>query len=299
MPTPTQLLRSSACAIAIAGLILPPNVAAAAAFMRSKKRSAVTPEDAAHKRAPVEEKAAALLREGDALEAAREYEAAHDETEGDPVLLLGAAEAYYQAAKDTQDPDLAGLAKDRSVVALDILYFNLDGGADPDYLLVEKGEVPRLIVRAQELADRSDALEQDLRDAQAAAAQEAESQKKKKGKIDTNKALLISGAVGAGVGGAFLIMGFAGLGAGRHQQRLAEHPTIYGTEYDAVEAKGKRANGVAAAGLTLGFLFAGAGTALILISLKRQGKLGEKSENVAFTPGFGRTGGSLTFSTRF
>jgi hypothetical protein len=270
----------------------------------SKPKDGVTPAAAAAKRAPAQARGQALVAQGEFTSAGIEFDNAAAEL-GDPVLYLDGGEAYLAGARKAKDADLARAAMERARISLDILYFHLDSAADPDFRLVETGDIPALIVRAQKLIDDAEAFVEEI-EAEAAAAEEPaddEKKKRKRGKIDRDRALLISGAVLTGVGIGFVALGGAGLGLGYKHQLDAEHPAVYGEEYDAVAAKGRRANTLAYVGLPIGGALLATGIALLVVAKrgtkKKEPKEKSESEGVALSPTFGPSSTGIAVSGRF
>jgi hypothetical protein len=265
-----------------------------------KPKDAVTPADAAAKRAPAQARGQALVAQGEFTSAGIEFDNAAAEL-GDPVLYIDAGEAYLGGANEARDPELARAAIERGRISLDILYFHLDAGVDPHFRLVETSDVPALIVRAQKVIEDAEALIEEL-EAEVAAAEEPEKKKKKKKrkrrKIDRDKALLISGAVITAVGIGFAGLGGAGLALGYKHQLDADHPAVYGDEYDAVAAKGRRANMMAYVGLPVGGALLATGIALLVVA-KRGSKKKPAEEKVTLSPTFAPGSSGVALSGRF
>ena len=248
------------------------------------KKDVVTPADAAAKRAPAQARGRALLDQGESIGAGIEFDNAAAEL-GDPVLYLDAGNAYYAGAQKSRDPELAKAAIERAAIALDILYFHLDSGADKDFRLVESSEIPQLIVRAQELTDEAEALIEEI-EAESAEPEDEPKKKKKRGKMDRDKALLLSGALLTTGGIVGIALGVTGMGLGYARQLDAEHPAVYGEEYDTVASRGQRANTLAYVAFPVGAVLLGTGIALIVVSKKgtKGKKKKRKEEKLTFSP---------------
>lgn len=248
-------------------------VASPWAFAGPKK---VTPADAAAKRTDAQ-KLGRDLATADAAAAGMHYDAKAAEW-GDPVLFLDAADAYLNAAEKDKEIAMAEAGIERARIALDILYFHLDPSADKNFRMVDTPDIADLISRANVAIDRGEKLMETIASGEAAApvasADDDKKKKKKRKKPGNGKGLFIAGAVTTAVGGAFAVMGIAGLGIGAANQSKAEDPTVYGEEYDDVEAKGQRANVIAGVGLGLGGAALVAGIVMLVIGKKRMKNAG-------------------------
>jgi len=252
------------------------------AFAGPKK---VTPADAATKRGEAQ-KLGRDLANADAAAAGMHYDAKAAEW-GDPVLFLDAADAYLNAAERDKEIAMAEAGIERARIALDILYFHLDPAADKNFRMVDTPDIADLIARANLAIDRGEELMESIASGAAAApvATEDEGKKKKKKKRapGNGKGLFIGGAVTTAVGGAFAVMGIAGLGIGAANQSKAEDPTVYGEEYDLVEEKGKRGNVLAGVGLAVGGALLVGGIVMLVIGKKRMKNAGAAPQEQ--TPG--------------
>ena len=246
------------------------------AFAGPKK---VTPADAASKRTDAQ-KLGRDLANADAAAAGMHYDAKAAEW-GDPVLFLDAADAYLNAAERDKEIAMAEAGIERARISLDILYFHLDPAADKNFRMVDTPDIADLIARANLAIDRGEDLMETIASGAAAApvAPEDDGKKKKKKRAPGNgKGLFIGGAVTAAVGGAFAVVGIAGLGIGAANQGKAEDPTVYGEEYDQVEVAGKRGNVMAAVGLAVGGALLAGGIVMIVIGKKRMKNAGAATQ---------------------
>lgn len=243
------------------------------AFAGPKK---VTPADAASKRADAQ-KLGRDLANADAAAAGMHYDAKAAEW-GDPVLFLDAADAYLNAAERDKEIAMAEAGIERARIALDILYFHLDPASDKNFRMVDTPDIADLISRANLAIDRGEALMETIASGEAAApvasAEEDKKKKRKKRAPGTGKGLFIAGAATTAVGGAFAVMGVAGLGIGAASQNKAEDPAVYGEEYDLLEEKGKRGNVIAAVGFAIGGAALVGGIVMLVIGKKRMQKAG-------------------------
>ena len=262
-----NLLSASTVALALASAPLPVAAAAVPGVFRVK-RPKVTPADAAQKRAEAQVRGNALVRSGESIAAGIEFDNAAAEL-GDPVLYLDAGEAYLQGCEKSRNKELAEASIERGKIALDILYFHLDSGADKDFRLVEASEIPAIIVRAHDLIDDSEALIAEIEAEEAAAAAPVETEVAPKKKKKAGRGAKIAGGVLIGGGVVGLGIGGAGLALGVRHQQTAEHSTVYVEEYDEVAAKGKRANLMAFVGIPAGLVLVGAGVAVLVVSKKK------------------------------
>jgi len=240
----------------------------------------MTPDKAAALRVSPQSNGRAMVEAGDATGAGMAYDAAASEY-GDPILYLDAGDAYLVAAKAERDEKMCDAASERASIALDILYFHIDDAADERFLFVEPGEIAGLIARAQILIDQSRETKQEIADEASAPVAAAAAEPKEKG---DGKFMRIGGLGLATVGGALTVMGVVGLGLGASNQSKADDPSVYGSEYDSVEASGERANLIAGVGFGVGGAALVAGITLYFIG-KRRGKkagaAGDKEEKAS------------------
>ncbi|MBX7077643.1 MAG: hypothetical protein K1X88_00565 [Nannocystaceae bacterium] len=225
----------------------------------------VTPEDGARKRAEAQVLGRDLVK-ADPTAAGMHYDSRAAEW-GDPVLYLDAADAYIAAAEKDREVPMAEAAMERARIALDLLYFALDPAADKDFRVIETSAVPDLISRANDTVAKAQTLAESLArgDGEAEASADAGEKKKRDRKPINAKAMFASGAAVTGLGGAVLGLGAVGLILGAVNQSRAEDPTVYGSEYDQVAAKGERANLIAGVGLGLGGALVLGGVAMMVI----------------------------------
>ncbi|MFO0631333.1 MAG: hypothetical protein U0168_00625 [Nannocystaceae bacterium] len=247
----------------------------------------VTPEDGARKRAEAQVLGRDLVK-ADPTAAGMHYDSRAAEW-GDPVLYLDAADAYIAAAEKDREVPMAEAAIERARIALDLLYFALDPAADKDFRVIETSAVPDLISRANDTLAKAQSLAESIaRGDGEAEADKGEGDKKKRERKPINaKAMFISGAAVTGLGGAVLGVGAVGLILGAVNQSRAEDPTVYGSEYDQVAAKGERANLIAGVGLGLGGALVLGGVAMMIVgkvAAKKQGKPPQERKTVRIAP---------------
>lgn len=288
------MLSAGTLALAMVTASLPAAAASPATGVFRVKRPKVTPKIAAEKRAAAQTRGQDLANTGESIAAGIEFDNAAAEL-GDPILYLDAGDAYLTGGEKSRNKELAEASIERANISLDILYFHLDSSADKNFRLVDAGEIPALIVRAQELIERSEALIEEIEAEEAAAAAPPPVVAEKK-KRTPGRAGKIAGGVLIGAGAVMLGVGTAGIALGVRHQQTAEHSTVYGEEYDEVADKGERANLLAIVGLAGGAVLAGAGVAVLVISSKRAKKSGDKYSVV---PTFDRRGPGVAVVGRF
>lgn len=269
---------------------------------RRKPKDGMTPEQAAQKRTGPQADARALLEAGTPAQAGILLDGAAAE-QGDPVLFLDAGRAYLTAAKDERDPEMAEASIERARIALDLLYFALDDGADPDFRLVQGADIPALIDRAEELIDDSETTIDEIEAERLAAEQPPPPPEPEKRKVDTVKVLTITGASLTVLGVAALGVGAAGIGLGVVHQQEAESPRVYGEEYDDVAAKGERANLMAYVGLPVAAVLIGGGVAALVIAARKRkaggGASEQESNELAWGPWMSPGRAGLSVGGRF
>lgn len=240
----------------------------------------MTPDKAAGLRVQPQTEARALIDAGDAAGAGAVYDLAASE-HGDPVLYLDAGDAYVIAAQAQQNVELCDAAVERAAIALDLLHFQRDGPIDDGFRLVERSDLPGLITRAQDLQHHAEALRTQILESRDDTIAAAPGDAKTKRARGNGKLMKVSGIGVAGMGGALTVVGVVGLGIGGVNQRRADDPSVYGSAFDDVEAKGKRGNLIAALGFGIGGAAAIAGITLYVIGNNRQKKAsagGDKKE---------------------
>jgi hypothetical protein len=285
VPTATVTIPTTASASAATPLLLKPR------RRRGKKpKDGVTPAQAAEKRVPIQQTGQSLIDAGEPAQAGLEFDRGAA-AQGDPVLYLDAGDAYLAAARADADVEMAATAIERARIAQDILYFHLDSAADPDFRLVENAEVPALINRADELIEEAEAAIEEI-NAAADPTGPTDDEPKKKG---DGKIMVMSGIGLASVGGALVVMGVAGLAIGAVNQNRADRDTVYGSEYDEVERRGKRGNVIAGVGFALGAACIGGGLALYFLGKKRRKQAADDDKVVMVSP----TLGGLAVTGRF
>ncbi|MCX4247577.1 hypothetical protein [Paraliomyxa miuraensis] len=236
-------------------------------FKKTKKSGGLTPEEAAERRAPVQQQGQQMVSAGELTAATILYDGAA-QNEGDPVLFLDAADVYLAMAKEEREISSAETAKMRAQTAQDVLYFHLDSASDPDYRLVATEDVSGLLARASALIDDADATIAEIEAEQDAVVAPEAAPKRKQG---NGRGLRIAGAGFIGLGVAGLGLGAAGMAIGRINQKRVDDPAVYGTEFDEFDAKGRRGNLLAGVGLAVGGVGLVLGVTLLVIG-KRRGK---------------------------
>ena len=237
-------------------------------MMRGPK---MDPKRAAALRIEPQQNGKAMVEGGDPAGAGLLYDRAASEY-GDPILYLDAGDAYVAACEAEENVDYCDAATERAAISLDLLYFHIDSAADPNFMMVDTGEVPDLIARAQSLQDTAaETKDKVLNPVDAPVATADPGKKKPKG---NGKGMKIAGIGLASVGGALVVVGVAGLGIGAFNQSRADDPSVYGDEYDEVEEKGKRGNLIAGLGFGIGGAAAIAGVTLYFIGRSREKKAG-------------------------
>lgn len=259
---------------------------------KRKNKNAFTPEQAADRRMPVQDQGRQMVEAGELTAATILFDGAA-RTQGDPVLFLDAADAYLELATTERDIASAETAKLRAQAAQDILYFERDPEAsDSDYRLVTDSEIPGLLSRAEILLERADAtideIETELEALEAAEPASARPP-------GNGRGLRIAGLGLTGLGVAGLGLGVAGLVIGRVNQNRVDDPTVYGTEFDDFDARGRRGNVLAGVGLAVGGVALAAGVTMFIIGRNRGERAGSSSDSVALVP----TGRGVALVGRF
>lgn len=267
---------------------------------KKKKSKGMTPEDAAERRASVQQQGQQMVSAGELTAATILYDGAA-QTDGDPVLFLDSADTYLEIAKKDREIASAETAKMRAQTAQDILYFHLDSSADPDWRLVETEDVSGLLARAGALIDDADATIAEIEaEQEAGLAPEAAPKRRPKG---NGRGLRIAGVGFMGLGAAGLGLGVAGLAIGGINQNRVDDPAVYGSEFDEFDAKGRRGNVIAGVGLAVGGVALALGVTLFVIGKRRGSKAGsapapsdsDDQASMAIVP----TGRGLALTGRF
>jgi len=261
-----------AVAMPAAALPTPARAAPVLALLAGEK---VSPEEAASARKSVQERAQGL-RKSDAG-AAAELLSEEAGTRSDPVLYLDAADAYREAgAKERSRPDLeTGIEKAR--IGLDILYFLQDPRCDPDWQILDSGQIPAEIRRGEKIIAGAEQAIRDLEkksDAAPVAAEEPKGPRKKaprdgRGLIAGGSLLTVVGVAGIGMLGAGLATGAS---AQKDIENLNESDLDYQSQYDDIDAKGKLGNTLTYAGAVVGAVGLAAGIALLVVGVKKRKK---------------------------
>lgn len=260
---------------------------------KKRKKNGITPEQAADRRMPIQDQGRQMVEAGELLAATILYDGAADSA-GDPVLYLDSGDAYLAMAEADRDIASAETAKLRAQTAQDILYFHLDTEAsDPDIRLVTDAEITGLLSRASLMIDQADTLVAEIEAEQQGLGAAEPAPAKKPG---TGKGLRIAGLGLVGLGLAGVGVGAAGLIIGRVNQTKVDDPTVYGTEFDEYDLKGRRGNVLAGVGLVVGGVALATGITLFVIGRNKGKKAGaEPTEPVALVP----TGRGLALVGRF
>lgn len=234
------------------------------------KKDGLTPEQAAERRASVQNQGRQMVSAGELTAATILYDNAA-QGEGDPVLFLDAGDTWLALAEKDRDAAAAETAKQRAQVAQDILYFHLDSSSDPDYRQVANEDVASLLARASLLIEKAEDLAEEIQSESESVVTPEAAPKRAPG---NGRGLRIAGAGLMGLGVAGLGVGATGLILGSVHQNNVEDPSVYGDEYDEFDAKGQRANLVATVGLVAGGVTLAVGVTLFIIGKKRGNKAG-------------------------
>jgi hypothetical protein len=267
---------------------------------KKAKKNGLTPEEAAERRASVQQQGRQMVSAGELTAATILYDNAA-QSGGDPVLFLDAGDVHLEIAKKDRDLAAAETAKLRAQVAQDILYFLLDSSADPDYRPVANEDVSGLLARAGLLIEKADDTIAEIEAEKEAVVTPESAPKRKKG---NGRGLRIAGIGFMGLGVAGLGLGVAGLTIGLVNQRRVDDDSVYGEEFDEFDAKGRRGNLLAGVGLAVGGVALAVGVTLFVIGRKRGKKAGDspqepsasiRERSLALVP----TGRGLALTGRF
>jgi hypothetical protein len=286
-----------AVGVAVAPISLPASARAGTTpplFFKKKPKASkdgLTPEQAAERRAPVQQQGQQMIAADELTAATILYDGAA-QREGDPVLFLDAADVYLAIAKEDREIASAETAKLRAQTAQDILYFHLDSSSDPDYRQVANEDVSGLLARAGTLIDDADATIAEIEAEQDVVAPAA-APKRAKG---NGRGLRLAGAGLMGLGAAGLGVGVAGLVIGNINQGRVDDPTVYGDEFDEFDEKGQRGNLIAGVGLAVGGVALAVGVTLFILGKRRaQQSPADEQASLAVVP----TGRGLALTGRF
>lgn len=284
-----------------------PSPAQAAPVLALFADEKLSPEQAASARKGVQERAQGL-RKSDAG-AAAELLSEEAGTRSDPVLYLDAADAYREAGvQEKSRPDLeTGIDKAR--IGLDILYFLQDPRCDPDWQILDSGQIPAEIRRGEQIIAASEQAIKDMEkksDAAPVAAEEPKTRKKAprdgRGLIAGGSLLTVVGVAGIGMLGAGLATGAS---AQKDIEKLNESDLDYQNQYDDIDAKGKLGNTLTYAGAVVGAVGLAAGIALLVVGVKKRKKYraehggDENTARVQLLPVAGRGEAGLLLVGRF
>jgi len=320
-PARSAQARLLAAAIAVALPLAPVQAAAtplagpsAAPIALLADAGAVTPAQASSARKPVQDRAQGLLTAGNP-DSAAELLAEEAGKRSDPVLHLDAADAYKAAGvKNKSKADLAS-GIEEAKIGLDILYFLQDPRCDPEWQLVDSGEVGAEIRRGEKLVEDSEKAIIDL-DTKVEAPPPVEENKGRKkaprdgrGYIAVGSLLTLVGVGGLGIMGAGLATGAS---AQKDIDTLADslkNGTIMQAQFDAektaIDDKGKRGNVLTYAGIGVGAVGLAAGIALLVVGIKKRKQYraehggASDSPSAMLLPALGRDSAGLVLSGRF
>ncbi len=252
----------------------------------------VSESDASKARSEAQDRARSLVQSDEPDKAAEMLEQwAYDK--GDPLLFIDAAEAHKLHGERDRDIDAVERGIEMARISLDILYFLQGDRASPDWRVISVSEVTPAIRRAEDLVESSERLIQEIEDENAEPEPEPEPEPKEK---PGGTGLIVAGSLLTGVGAAGVgLLGF-GAAKGASVQRKVNQPEIYGDEFDALDAEGKKANVFAFVGIGLAVVGLAAGTTLLVLGVKKR-KQSKQSDDVAFR--VAPTFGGMSISGRF
>ncbi len=294
---------------------LPAQAAPLALFADEGK---VTASQASSDRKPIQERAAGLLKSGNASDAA-EVLSEEAGKRSDPVLYIDAAEAYKAAGDQAKSKSDLESAIERASIGLDILYFLQDARVDPEWEVVASGDIGAEIGRAQKVLAASEAAIANL-DKKVEAPAETDSddtkEKTRKKAPKDGRGLIAAGSVLTLVGvGGIGLMGFgiaSAAGAQKDIDALAKKvksgeidQATFDMQSPDIDAKGKRGNTLTYAGAAVGAVGLAAGIALLVVGVKKRKKYradnggGESDSAAMIVPSFGRGTVGLVLTGRF
>jgi tetratricopeptide (TPR) repeat protein len=277
----------------------------------------VTAAQASSDRKPIQERAADLLKAGKASDAA-EVLSEEAGKRSDPVLYIDAAEAFTAAGEQDKSKSDLESAIERARIGLDILYFLQDTRADPDWVIVESGDIPAEIRRGEKAIEASEAAIANLdKKVEAPTKTDAPEEKKQRKKAPRDgRGLIATGSVLTLVGvGGLGLMGFglaSAAGAQKDIEALAEQvksgeidQATFDMKSPAIDDKGELGNTLTYAGAAVGAVGLAAGIALLVVGVKKRKKYraanaGDESDSTAMiVPSVGRGSVGLLLSGRF
>jgi hypothetical protein len=276
----------------------------------------VTAAQASGDRKPIQERAAGLLKSGNASDAA-EVLSEEAGKRSDPVLYIDAAEAFQAAGEESKSKSDLESAIERASIGLDILYFLQDARADPEWEIVESSDIPAEIRRGEKVIEASEAAIAGLDKKTDAPAETGTEEKKPRKKAPKDgRGLIAAGSVLTLVGvGGIGLMGFGLASAGGAQKdidALAEKvksgaidQATFDMQSEDIDAKGKRGNTLTYAGAAVGAVGLAAGIALLVVGVKKRKKYraenggGESDSTAMIVPSFGRDSVGLVLTGRF
>jgi hypothetical protein len=276
----------------------------------------VTPAQASGARKPIQERAQGLLKAGNP-DSAAEMLSEEAGKRSDPVLYLDAADAYRAAGEENKSkPDLeTGI--ERARIGLDILHFLQDPRADPEWQVVDSGEISAEIRRGEKIIEASEEALANLdKKVEAPPPVEDDGKKERKKAPKDGRGLIAAGSLLTLVGvGGLGIMG-AGMAIASSAQKdidasaeALKNGSIDQATFDMEKAdsdsKGNRGNTLTYAGIGVGAVGLAAGIALLVLGVKKRKKYraengGSESDSTAMlVPSIGYGHAGLVFTGRF
>lgn len=276
----------------------------------------VTPAQASDARKPIQERAQGMLKAGNP-DSAAELLSEEAGKRSDPVLYLDAADAYRAAGEENKSkPDLeTGI--ERARIGLDILHFLQDPRADPEWQVVDSGEISSEIRRGEKIIESSEEALANLdKKVEAPPPAEDDDKKERKKAPKDGRGLIAAGSLLTLVGvGGLGIMG-AGMAIASSAQKdidasaeALKNGSIDQATFDMEkldsDAKGKRGNTLTYAGIGVGAVGLAAGIALLVIGVKKRKKYraenggGESDSTAMVVPSIGYGHAGLVLTGRF
>ena len=314
---PRSRMLAALLAVSMPAGALPAQAAPLALFADEGK---VTASQASSDRKPIQERAAGLLKSGNASDAA-EVLSEEAGKRSDPVLYIDAAEAYKAAGDQAKSKSDLESAIERASIGLDILYFLQDARVDPEWEVVASGDIGAEIGRAQKVLAASEAAIANFdKKVEVEAPAETDSddtkEKTRKKAPKDGRGLIAAGSVLTLVGvGGIGLMGFgiaSAAGAQKDIDALAKKvksgeidQAAFDMQSPDINAKGERGNTLTYAGAAVGAVGLAAGIALLVVGVKKRKKYradnggGESGSAAMIVPSFGRGTVGLVLTGRF